>query len=122
MAHHHHEQKSGTWTERTMRPAAMQELANVGPGDGMTDTPLPKMSFQHSHTSLGGGSYGVAAHLLRMAGVFIPVLAGELVQDATKYKKTVRLASIGTAIGFELLHLLQEQERAKKQAEKLAEC
>ena len=115
MAHHH--DKSSAWADR-IKPAG------DGPGFDASEgfePSFPKQSFHNSHTSMGG-SYGVAGHLLRMAGVFVPVLAGELVHDAAKYKKTVRLASIGTAMGFELLHLLKEQERAKRQEQKLAEC
>lgn len=112
----HHHDKSSTWADR-VKPAG--GVAEFDAGEGLEG--LPRQSFHNSHTSMGG-SYGVAGHLLRMAGVFVPVLAGELVTDAAKYKKTVRLASIGTAMGFEVLHLMKEAERAKKQEEKLAEC
>lgn len=79
--------------------------------------PLPRQSFQHSHTSLG-----VAGHIVHMAGVFVPLVAGELVQDAAKYKKTVRLASIGTALAYEALYVMREHKRESEQAAKLAEC
>ena len=65
---------------------------------------------------------GVAGHLVHMAGVFVPLVAGELVQDATKYKKVVRLASIGTALAYETLYTVKEHQRQKEQEAKLAEC
>jgi hypothetical protein len=57
-----------------------------------------------------------------MAGVFVPLVAGELVQDAAKYKKTVRLASIGTAVAYEVLYTVREAQRQKELKEKLTEC
>jgi hypothetical protein len=74
-------------------------------------------SFHNAHTSLG-----VAGHIVHMAGVFVPLVAGELVQDAAKYKKTVRLASIGTALAYEMLYVIREQKKRNEQEAKLEEC
>lgn len=106
----HHQGSSGTWTERTggatpkTRDIDQQQLSRHG------FKPLP-------HTSLG-----IAGHIVHMAGVFVPLIAGELVQDAAKYKKTVRLASIGTALAYEGLYVMKEAQRKNEQAAKLADC
>jgi hypothetical protein len=86
-----------------------------------------RQAYTNHHSSLGAvhahrGSFGVAGHIIHMAGVFIPVVAGELIQDATKYKKAVRLASIGTALAYEGMYVFKEHQRAKEQEAKLAEC
>jgi hypothetical protein len=57
-----------------------------------------------------------------MAGIFIPVLAGEFIESPQRYKKVVRLASIGTAMAYEGIHVYNEVKRREKQEAKLAEC
>jgi hypothetical protein len=119
MAHPHH----GSWTNRTQG----DELEGMPDGSGAADYQR-RQGFKNHHSTLGAvhtrsEGLGVAGRILHLFGVFVPMLAGELVHDATKYKKTVRLASIGTAIGYELLHLLREQQRQNAlTTAKLAEC
>ena len=98
MAHKH----GGPWTERTGRDEA-PEASNIPPTGGERHN----QAFKSSQMSMGAvhspqhSSLGVSGHIIHMAGVFIPVIAGELIQDATQYKKVVRLASIGTALAYE---------------------
>ena len=99
-----------SWTERTGHGATATEADDI-------TQPVHRQAFKHPQTSLG-----VAGHIIHMAGVFVPLIAGELVQDATKYKKVVRLASIGTALGYEAMYTAKEHQRAKEQEAKLAEC
>lgn len=110
MAHHHTE----SWTQRTRPSAPDVDLARSD--DVAPQLPRPG-SFHHAHTSLG-----VAGHIVHMAGVFVPLVAGEMVQDAAKYKKTVRLASIGTALAYETLYVMREQKKQHEQEAKLEEC
>jgi hypothetical protein len=46
----------------------------------------------------------------------------ELITDPAKRWKAVRLSSVGTAVAFEVLYTLREQQRRKEQQAKLAEC
>lgn len=108
MVHH----RASGWTERTTATAP----GDVTPADDI-EQEFKRRGFQRPTTSLG-----VAGHWLHMLGVFIPVVAGELVSDAAKYKKTVRLASVGVAVGYEVLYTIREQQRHKEQEAKLVEC
>jgi hypothetical protein len=109
-----------TWTERTGHSAG-PDADDIEPG-------FARQGFQKHHSSMGAvhvhhdAGLGAAGRVLHMIGVFVPMLAGELVQDATKYKKTVRLASIGTAVGYEVLHVIKEQQRQNAMQAKLDEC
>lgn len=69
-------QPHASWTERT----GYTEKAAESTQD--IDRHLERHAFKHPHTSLG-----VAGHIIHMAGVFVPLVAGELVQDAAKYKR-----------------------------------
>ena len=117
MKHKHH-QPAQSWTERTQSAEYAPAAADVA------DLPsFPRQSYQNPHTSMGAAhGLGVAGHIVHMAGVFIPVVAGELVQDATKYKKVVRLASIGTAMAYEALWTWKQHKREQEREQKLAEC
>jgi hypothetical protein len=46
----------------------------------------------------------------------------ELITDPAKLWKAVRLSSVGTAVAFEVLYTVREQQRRKEQQAKLAEC
>jgi hypothetical protein len=101
-----------SWTERTGNGAQA-----VPHQSDDIEQHFHRQAFKQPHTSLG-----VLGHIIHMTGVFVPLVAGELVQDATKYKKTVRIASIGTALAYELLYTVKEEQRRKQQEAKLAEC
>jgi hypothetical protein len=104
-AHH-----TNTWTERTAK--GVHE-----PGADDTDRPFNPQAFHQAHTSLG-----VAGHIVHMAGVFVPVVIGELIADPLKYKKAVRLASVGTALAYEVLYTVREAKRRDAQEAKLTAC
>ncbi len=50
------------------------------------------------------------------------MLIGELIADPLKYKKAIRLASIGTALAYEVLYTVREAKWREAQDAKLAEC
>jgi hypothetical protein len=108
MAYPHH-QTGSTWTERTSQ--------DYIPPTGDIDSHLNRnrLAIHNPHTSLCG-------HLIHTVGVFVPMIAGELIDDARKYKKTIRLTSIATALGFEVLYVSRELNRRHDQEAKLADC
>lgn len=111
MAQHHHSNSGNNWQERTARDSTPRR-------DDDYERPQPyHQSFKNPHTSMG-----VAGHIVHMTGVFVPVIAGELIESPAKYKKVVRLASIGTAIAYEGIHVYNEMKRRREQEAKLAEC
>ena len=50
--------------------------------------PYCRQSFQRAHTSVGAGSAG---HWIKMAGILSPLILGELIQDADKRWRWVRI-------------------------------
>ncbi len=108
--HHNSDVQNNYWQERT----AAQDF--TPPADELA-RPLHSQAFKHPHTSLG-----VAGHIVHMLGVFVPVLAGEFIESPQKYKKVVRLASIGTALAYDTLYVVKEAKRREKQETKLEEC
>jgi len=107
------EHQAITWTERT---AADDSPAH---GDGYDDLEhhARKQGFHNAHTSLGA-----AGHLVHMGAMLFPVLAAELISDAAKYRKAVRIGSVVTTVLYEGLYTLREARRRDRQDEKLAEC
>jgi hypothetical protein len=57
-----------------------------------------------------------------MGAMLFPVLAAELITDAAKYKKAVRIGAIATTVLYEGLYTLREAQRRNRQEQKLAEC
>lgn len=109
MAYHH----ANSWTERTAAqddPAAGADLYDL-------EHHARSQGFTNAHTSLG-----VAGHLVHMGAMLFPVLAAELITDAAKYKKAVRIGSIATTVLYEGLYTMREARRRDKQDAKLAEC
>jgi hypothetical protein len=104
--------RTQSWTERTAgrQDSDTQDVTT-------SERTLSHREFHRPRTSLG-----VAGHWLHMAGVFIPVVIGELVPDPAKYRKAVRLASVGTAIAYEVLYTIREQKRREEQEAKLEVC
>ena|SRR5271166_6645655 len=106
MAHH----PGNSWTERH---AAERSTAG---GDDI-EYHARTQSFKNPHTSLGA-----PGHIVHMAAMLFPVLAAELIDDAVKYRKAVRIGSIATTVLYEGLYTAREMRRRSEQEAKLAEC
>ena len=111
MAFHH----AKAWTERTggtdypeageyRLPYEMEHHANA-------------QGFRNPHTSLG-----VAGHVVHMGVMLFPVLAAELITDAVKYRKVVRIGAVATTVLYEGLYTMREAQRREKQDAVLADC
>jgi hypothetical protein len=57
---------------------------------------------------------GAAGHWIHMAGLFAPLVIGEIVKDADKRWRYVRLASVGTALAYEAMYTIREQKRREE--------
>lgn len=68
-----------------------------------------RQQFRHPKTSMGA-----AGHWIHMAGLFAPVVIGEVIKDADKRWRYVRLASVGTALAYEALYTIREQKRREE--------
>jgi hypothetical protein len=111
MAYHH----GKSWTERT--EAADYAEARDYPESGGFERHAHHQSFRNPHTSLG-----VAGHVVHMGAMLFPVLAAELITDAEKYRKVVRVGAVATAVLYEGLYTMRESQRREKQEARLAEC
>jgi hypothetical protein len=122
--------RADSWAERTERTAGRDDAPHErdGPGrDGERD--FPRREFNYPRASLGAAAYvrprrsfGVAGHLVYTAGALAPILIGEFVEDPNKRWRWTRLASVVTALSFETLHVIREEQRRKEQEARLAEC
>ncbi len=107
MAHYQHDKP---WTDRTGAPDGQEPVDDL-------EHHARSQGFTNAHTSLG-----VAGHLVHMGAMLFPVLAAELITDAAKYKKAVRIGSVATTVLYEGLYTMREAQRRERQEEKLAEC
>jgi hypothetical protein len=64
------------------------------------DIHYPGQPFQRAHTYIGAGSGG---HWIKMAGILSPLILGELIQDADKRWRWIRIISVATAALSEVL-------------------
>ena len=95
-----------------MEPRAAQTY----PKSNYQDTPYPRQCFQRAHTSVGAGSAG---HWLRMAGILSPLVIGEIVKDADKRWRWIRISAVATALVSEGLYanrIRQQREEQKEHA------
>jgi hypothetical protein len=100
-----------TWTDRT-RPK------HNPPPRSKYQEDTSRKQFHRPHTSLGA-----AGHWVHMAAMLAPVVIGEVVADANKRWRYVRIASIGTALAYEALHTIREQQRqADREADRREHC
>jgi hypothetical protein len=83
----------------------------------MYEPRFPRQAFQRPRTS-----FGVAGHVVYTAGALAPLVIGELVEDSNKRWRLMRLVSVGTALAYETLHVIREEQRRKEQEARLAEC
>jgi hypothetical protein len=107
MTHH-----TASWVERTQAPQAYPPHETAG-----MDRHSKRQAFHHPHTSLGA-----AGHFVHMGAMLFPVLAAELITDAAKYKKAVRIGSVATTVLYEGLYALREQRRREEQEARLEAC
>jgi len=102
-----------SWVERTEMPeapAAHQEYEDIE-------------RHARSHGYHDHASFGISGHFVHMGAMLFPVLAAELITDAEKYKKTVRIGSVLTTVLYEGLYTFREaQRRHKMEAERDACC
>jgi hypothetical protein len=109
MPYHH-------WTERVAAQDDPAEQEYTTPGDDL-QRHANNHGFRNAHTSLG-----VAGHLVHMGAMLFPVLAAELILDADKYRKAVKIGAVATTALYEGLYTMREAQRRNRQEEKLAEC
>jgi hypothetical protein len=70
----------------------------LGIQQAATDKPAgeyrpPRQQFHNPHTSMGS-----AGHWIKTAGILAPLIIGELVKDADKRWRYIRMASVATAL------------------------
>jgi hypothetical protein len=112
MAYHH----GKSWTERTGAADYPEARDDREPYD-IIERHSHAQGFHNPHTSLG-----VAGHVVHMGAMLFPVLAAELITDAEKYRKAVRVGAVATAVLYEGLYTMREAQRRERQEAKLAEC
>jgi hypothetical protein len=114
---------AGSWTQRT----ASRDDA---PPEDDIERRFPRQEFHYPRASLGAAAYvprrsfgmGIAGHLVYTAGALAPILIGEFIEDPKQRWRWTRLASVVTALSFETLHVIREEQRRKEQDARLAEC
>ena len=83
-------------------------------------TPHRGPAFHHPRTSLGA-----TGHWIHIAAVAAPLVIGELVQDAQKRWRYLRLASVAAAIASEAVwthRLSKDRQKDEDAREALAAC
>jgi len=63
-------------------------------------------AFHNPRTSLGA-----AGHWVHLAATLAPMAISELVEDAAKRRKSIMLVSVGSALAYQALWTMREQER-----------
>jgi hypothetical protein len=96
---------------REMEPRAAQLRQNDAPYWEMPD----RQCFQRAHAHVGAGSAG---HWLKMAGILSPLIIGELVKDADKRWRWIRIASVSTALLSEGLYAHRIQREREERAQR----
>jgi hypothetical protein len=96
---------------REMQPRAAQPYAKAD----YLDATLPRQCFQHAHTSVGAGSAG---HWIKMAGILSPLIIGELVKDADKRWRWIRISAVATALVSEGFYAHRVRQRQQEQQER----
>jgi hypothetical protein len=81
------------------------------------DAPYPEMPdrqcFQRANSHVGAGSAG---HWIKMAGILSPLIIGELVKDADKRWRWIRIASVSTALLSEGMYAHRVQREREERA------
>jgi hypothetical protein len=114
--------RADSWKER------MAERDDAPPASDCGRS-FPRQEFHYPRTSLGQAGFyrshrslGIAGHLVYTAGALFPLAIGELVEDPAKKWRWMRLGSVVTALAFETLHVVREEQRRKEREAELAEC
>jgi hypothetical protein len=73
-----------------------------------------RMQFARAHSRIGAGSTG---HWTKMTGILSPLIIGELVKDADKRWRWIRIASLFTALLSEGMyaHRVQREREERSQ-------
>lgn len=109
-----HYENGKSWTQRTATDGHPE--AQHYPVDDL-EHHARSQGFANAHTSLG-----VAGHIVHIGAMLFPVLAAELITDAAKYRKAVKIGAVVTTALYEGLYTLREAQRREKREAKLAEC
>lgn len=83
--------------------------SNIGPET------CDRQCFQRGQTSVGAGSAG---HWIKMAGILSPLIIGELVKDADKRWRWIRIASVSIALLTEGMYAHRVSQRRAEQQER----
>jgi hypothetical protein len=75
-----------------------------------------RQAFHHPRTALGA-----AGHWVREAGILAPLVIGELVKDADKRWRYIRMASVATALLSEALWTSRIHRERKEREERKEE-
>ena len=94
-----------------MEPSATQPYSK----SDYRETPYPRQSFNHAHTSVGAGSAG---HWIKMAGILSPLIIGEIVKDADKRWRWIRISAVATALISEGFYAHRVRQRQQEQQER----
>jgi hypothetical protein len=74
-----------------------------------------RMQFARAHSQIGAGSAG---HWIKMAGILSPLIIGELVKDADKRWRWIRISSVATALlaeGFHTQRVMQQRRERNEE-------
>jgi len=71
-----------------------------------------RQSFQRAHSSIGAGSAG---HWIKMAGILSPLIIGEIIKDADKRWRWIRLSAVATALVSEGFYAHRVRQRREEQ-------
>jgi hypothetical protein len=111
--------------ESTMRNTELAERSRAhhyqqSPGSTGQDAPYRRQAFQHAHTSLGA-----AGHLLHIAMVAAPLVIGEVIHDADKRWRAMRVVPVVGALASEMLwtaKIAHDRKREREDHAALESC
>jgi bacteriorhodopsin len=93
-----------------MEPPPVQPKEFIAPHRDLA----ARQSFHNARTSMGA-----AAHWVKMAGIMAPLLIGEVVKDAEKKWRWIRISSVATALLAEGLYTRRiHRERQQRHEER----
>jgi hypothetical protein len=96
-------------------PQAYQPRAPQPQNAEFPDLANTRQSFHRPQTSIGAGSTG---HWIKMAGILSPLIIGEIVKDADKRWRWIRISAVATALVSEAFYA----NRVRRQRGEQKEC